>query len=128
MSIFSSARARGLDRQGTPLLRRDETHGVAIELNLPWRQLGWAEQRLAVEGHQAGCVERRDTQRMNWLLPNGTCEFDGRLALALHRGRRADLALISGWSRHDLALISTSETLSYTFRDPTRYPIPVISP
>lgn len=43
--------------------------------------------QLAVDGALRGCIERRDAERLPYLLPNGTCEFDGRLSLVQHRGR-----------------------------------------
>tara|TARA_B110001452_G_scaffold236730_1_gene216171 strand:+ start:235 stop:378 length:144 start_codon:yes stop_codon:yes gene_type:complete len=40
-----------------------------------------------VDGALRGCIERRDSERLPYLLPNGTCEFDGRLSLVRPRGR-----------------------------------------
>lgn len=118
VGLFSSARPRNnRGRNNASLPSRDE-RGLAIEIMLPAAQerathpaarrssysdegchalclLVSAQARpwhpqLAVDGALRGCIERRDSERLPYLLPNGTCEFDGRLSLARSLGSHTE--------------------------------------
>eukprot|EP00966_Prymnesium_polylepis_P096893 2244976-Prymnesium_polylepis.1 len=48
--------------------------------------VSWSELRFIIGGKHEGCIERRDASRMTWLVPS-VCEYDGRLALVIFKGR-----------------------------------------
>lgn len=77
----------------------------------------WRGPRRALSGAHPGCTERRDVKRLNWLEP-GSCEYDGRLSLAV---LEAPPATQGGGGARGRASNNRSRLFLYTRANPSLY-------